>query len=127
MESSPFVVSRGFQILEQERSQVLRASEIRRYDTQQTPSPLARLRFIVGRLFHQLAVHLVSQAFEFMAMLQHKYTKCLVRLAKASQALGFDIMFSYHENGVDAFDFRELRRCGQITHVPHDALKAFYS
>lgn len=32
---------------------------------------------------------------------------------------------NYHKNGVDAFDFRELRRRRQIAHVPHDTLEAF--
>jgi len=52
VESSPLVVSSRFQILEQERSQVLGAREIRRDDAEQTPSPLARLRLVVGRLLH---------------------------------------------------------------------------
>lgn len=77
MESSPFVVRGGFQILQEERSQVLGARKVRSDNAEQAPSPLARLRLVVGRLLHQLTVHFVSQALEFMAVLKHarvKYT-----------------------------------------------------
>jgi len=52
MESSSLVVSSRFQVLEQERSQVFGACEIRRNDAEQTPSSLACLRLVVGRLLH---------------------------------------------------------------------------
>lgn len=70
VESSPLIVRRCLQIFEKEWPQIFAAREIRRDDAEQAPAPLARLRLVVGRLLHQLTVHLVSQAFEFMAVLK---------------------------------------------------------
>jgi len=72
VESSPFVVRGGFQILQQERPQVFGARKVRRDNAEQAPSPLARLGLVVGRLLHQLTVHFVSQAVELMAMLKQR-------------------------------------------------------
>lgn len=72
---SALVVGRRFQILGQIRLQAIAACEVRRYDTEQSPSSLTALwvrAFVVRRLFHQLTKNFISQCFIFVTMLKQQ-------------------------------------------------------
>ena len=66
MVGSALVVCSGLEVLEEERLQQLRAGEVRSYDREEPPALLAAVELtalVVGRLLHDLAVHLILDRF----------------------------------------------------------------
>lgn len=71
----PPIACCGAQVLDQVRIQRLRAGEVSRNDRQQPPGTLTRLRvlrFVAGRLLHQLTVDLVAE-FRMLVTVLRKY------------------------------------------------------
>ncbi len=78
MVSTALVVRSILQVLEQVWAQQTRTREIRGEDGEQAPAALGRVRpgaLVVGRLLHDLAVHLVPQLLVVVAVLKIRRKK----------------------------------------------------